>query len=57
MLFKTAAVAWKSLPTWYLLSQNDRIIPPETQQMLANRMKATTISVVSSYVSIVSHSF
>jgi pimeloyl-ACP methyl ester carboxylesterase len=51
----TTAVAWKTLPSWYLISTNDRMIPPATQQMFASRMKATTISVPSSHASIVSH--
>jgi pimeloyl-ACP methyl ester carboxylesterase len=53
----TTAVAWKTLPSWYLISTNDRMIPPTTQQMFASRMKATTISVPSSHASIVSHPF
>ena len=51
----TTAVAWKTLPSWYLLSTNDRMIPPSLQQMFASRMKATTVSVPSSHASIVSH--
>jgi pimeloyl-ACP methyl ester carboxylesterase len=51
----TTAVAWKTLPSWYLISTNDLIIPPSLQQMFASRMKATTISVRSSHASIVSH--
>jgi pimeloyl-ACP methyl ester carboxylesterase len=51
----TTAVAWKVLPSWYLISTNDLMIPPSLQQMFASRMKATTISVPSSHASIVSH--
>jgi pimeloyl-ACP methyl ester carboxylesterase len=51
----TTAVAWKTVPSWYLLSTNDRIIPPTLQHMFAKRMKAETISVPSSHFSIVSH--
>lgn len=53
----TTAVAWKTLPSWYLISENDQMIPPATQQMFASRMKATTISVPSSHASIVSHPY
>ncbi len=53
----TTAVAWKTLPSWYLISENDLMIPPATQQMFARRMKAKTISVPSSHASIVSHPF
>lgn len=51
----TTSVAWKTVPSWYLISTNDRMIPPATQQMFASRMQATTISVSSSHASIVSH--
>ena len=51
----TTAVAWKTLPSWYLISENDRMVPPSLQQFFASRMKATTISVPSSHASIVSH--
>jgi len=51
----TTAVAWKTLPSWYLISTKDRMVPPSLQQMFASRMKATTISVPSSHASIVSH--
>ncbi len=51
----TTAVAWKTLPSWYLISTEDLMIPPSLQKFFASRMKATTISVPSSHASIVSH--
>jgi pimeloyl-ACP methyl ester carboxylesterase len=33
---------WKSLPSWYLLAEQDRMIPPKTQEFMASRMKADT---------------
>ena len=36
-----AAPAWKTKPTWYLVAEEDRMIPPETQHFMAGRMKAT----------------
>ena len=47
--------AWKSLPSWYLVSQNDEAIPPDAERMFASRMGATTIEVPSSHVAMVSH--
>ena len=35
---------WKELPTWYLIAEEDRMINPETQRFMADRMKATTRS-------------
>lgn len=33
--------AWKSIPTWYLLAEQDRMINPKTQRFMAERMNAT----------------
>jgi pimeloyl-ACP methyl ester carboxylesterase len=38
------APAWKSKPTWYLLAEEDRMINPQTQHFMAERMKATVRS-------------
>ena len=52
----TTAVAWKKIPSWFLISGKDQMIPPSVQQTFATRMKATTITVEdSSHASIVSH--
>jgi pimeloyl-ACP methyl ester carboxylesterase len=48
--------AWKQLPTWYQVSESDRMIPPDTQHMFAQRMNATTISIDTSHSSYVAHS-
>lgn len=31
---------WKDIPTWFLLAEEDRMIVPETQRYMAERMKA-----------------
>jgi pimeloyl-ACP methyl ester carboxylesterase len=31
---------WKEVPSWYLLAEQDRMIVPETQRFMAERMKA-----------------
>jgi pimeloyl-ACP methyl ester carboxylesterase len=31
---------WKDLPSWYLLAEQDRMIPAETQRFMAERMQA-----------------
>ena len=31
---------WKSVPSWYLLAEQDRMISPRTQELMATRMKA-----------------
>src|SRR6201981_2871304 len=50
-----AAPAWKSLPTWYLVAQNDEAIPPDAERQFASRMGATTGHAPSSHVPMVSH--
>src|SRR5689334_14617173 len=49
------APAWKSLPTWYLVAQNDEALPPDAERQFAARMGATTVEVPSSHVPMVSH--
>ena len=31
---------WKDVPSWFLLAEGDRMIVPETQRYMAERMKA-----------------
>jgi len=47
--------AWKTKPSWYLVSSNDQIIPPDVERMYAKRMKATTEEVAGSHAAFVSH--
>ena len=47
--------AWRSKPSWYLVSSNDQIIPPDVERMYAKRMKATTAEVAGSHVAFISH--
>jgi pimeloyl-ACP methyl ester carboxylesterase len=47
--------AWRSLPSWYLVAQNDEAIPPDAERQFAARMGATTVEVPSSHVAMVSH--
>jgi pimeloyl-ACP methyl ester carboxylesterase len=35
---------WKSKPSWFLISEEDRMINPKTQHFMANRMQARTYS-------------
>ncbi len=47
--------AWKSLPTWYLVSTQDEAIPPDAERLFAQRMGASIVEVASSHVAMVSH--
>jgi pimeloyl-ACP methyl ester carboxylesterase len=37
---KAPPPAWKARPAWFLLAEEDRMIPPETQRYMAERMGA-----------------
>jgi pimeloyl-ACP methyl ester carboxylesterase len=45
--------AWKSLPSWYLVAQNDEAIPPDAERQFAQRMGATTTETPSSHLAMV----
>ncbi len=47
--------AWKSLPSWYLVAQEDQALPPDVERMFANRMGATTVEVPAGHLAMVSH--
>ena len=47
--------AWKTLPSWYLVSTQDRMINPDLERFMADRIGATTREVRSSHASPASH--
>ena len=47
--------AWKTIPSWYLVSQDDKAINPDLERFYAKRMKATTTEVKASHVAFLSH--
>jgi len=52
---KTTVAAWRSKPSWYAVSTQDRTTSPELERFLAKRMKATTIEVDASHLSLITH--
>lgn len=52
---KSGPPAWKQLPTWYQVSENDHAIPPDAERMFAKQINATTILLPSSHASPLSH--
>jgi pimeloyl-ACP methyl ester carboxylesterase len=52
---KATQAAWRTRPSWYIVAGNDRVIPVALEQSLAARMKATTITIASSHVIMLSH--
>jgi pimeloyl-ACP methyl ester carboxylesterase len=49
------APAWRSFPSWYLVSEQDEAIPPPAEEQFAQRMGATTIKVPSGHLAMVTH--
>jgi pimeloyl-ACP methyl ester carboxylesterase len=47
--------AWKALPSWYLVAENDEAIPPDAERQFATRMGAKTVEIPSSHLAMVSH--
>jgi len=47
--------AWKTIPSWYLVAQDDQAINPDLERFYAKRMGAKTSEVKSSHVPFVSH--
>ena len=51
---KTTHAAWRSKPSWYAISTEDRTINPDLERFMAKRMAATTIEVKASHLSLIS---
>jgi pimeloyl-ACP methyl ester carboxylesterase len=46
--------AWKSKPSWYLLTTEDRMIPPPAQRFMSKRAGSTVVEVAASHAVYVS---
>jgi pimeloyl-ACP methyl ester carboxylesterase len=51
---KTTNAAWRSKPSWYAVSTEDRTINPDLERFMAKRMGARTIEVKASHLSLIS---
>ena len=47
--------AWKTIRSWYLVSQEDRAISPDLERFYAKRMGAVTSEIRASHVAFISH--
>jgi pimeloyl-ACP methyl ester carboxylesterase len=52
---KTTHAAWRSKPSYYAVSTEDRTINPDLERFMAKRMNAKTIEVKASHLSLISH--
>jgi pimeloyl-ACP methyl ester carboxylesterase len=51
---KTTQASWRTKPSFYAVSTEDRTINPDLQRFMAKRMQARTIEVKASHVSLIS---
>ena len=47
--------AWKTVPSWYLVSQEDKAIDPDLERFYAKRMGAHTSEIKASHCAFISH--
>ena len=52
---KTTQAAWRSKPSYYAVSTEDRTINPDLERFMAKRMGARTIELKASHLSLISH--
>jgi len=52
---KTTRAAWRSKPSYYAVSTDDRTINPDLERFMAKRMGAKTIEVKASHLALISH--
>ena len=52
---KTTQAAWRSKPSFYAVSTEDRTINPDLERFMAKRMGAKTIEVKASHLGLISH--
>src|ERR1700678_3026014 len=55
MTGRTTQAAWRSKPSFYAVSAEDRTINPDLERFMAKRMGAKTIEVKASHLSLISH--
>ncbi len=52
---KVANAAWKAKPSWYVIAANDRMIQPDLERKFAKQINATSITLPSSHVPMLTH--
>ncbi|WP_328834996.1 alpha/beta hydrolase [Streptomyces europaeiscabiei] len=51
----SGAPAWKTIPSWYLIPTQDKVIPPAAQRFMAKRAGSRVTEIRSSHVVMISH--
>ena len=52
---KTREVAWKTIPSWYMVATEDHAIPPDAERFMARRARSQTVEVAGSHAVMVAH--
>lgn len=52
---RVGQAAWRSKPSWYLVSENDHALLPEVQRRLVEQIGAKSVAIKSSHMSMLSH--
>jgi pimeloyl-ACP methyl ester carboxylesterase len=47
--------AWRTKPSWYLITTQDRMIPPPAQRTMSQRAGSTVVEIAGSHASYLSH--
>ena len=55
LMSRTTQAAWRSKPSFYAVSTEDRTINPDLERFMAKRMNARTIELQASHLSLISH--
>jgi pimeloyl-ACP methyl ester carboxylesterase len=51
---KVSTAAWKTRPSWFIVAEKDRMIQPDLERAMAKKIKATTSSLPTSHVAMLS---
>jgi pimeloyl-ACP methyl ester carboxylesterase len=51
---KPSKAAWRTKPSWFVVAANDRMIPPQAEELMASRMKAKITKLPTSHVAMLS---
>lgn len=51
---KLTRAAWETRPSWYIVTENDQMIPPAAQREMARKIKATVTALPTSHVPMLS---
>jgi pimeloyl-ACP methyl ester carboxylesterase len=49
------APAWKAKPSWFIVSSEDRMIPPDAERFMAKRARSKVTEIKASHVAFISH--